>query len=273
MSGDGLLLFEVALALLLIGAAGGFLSGLLGVGGGIIYVPSLFFALTLLQAGGDHVMHIAVGSSLAIVTLTVATSSRAHYKKGGVDMSIIRQWGPFILAGVLAGSAVAGAVDGRVLQQVFAVITMAVAMYMAFGRESMDGAGARWLTLSIQRFFCALIGVAAALTGMGGAILTVPMMSATGVSMHRASGTGAAMGLLVAIPGMIGYVVTGWGQADLPPFSMGYVNLAVVAFLMPLSILMAPVGVAVAHRTDRVILRRIFAGVVFVVSVRMFMSI
>lgn len=258
--------------LLLIGAVAGFLSGLLGVGGGIVIVPSLFFTLSLAGIGGEHAMHVTVGTSLCVIVATVLTSSRAHHKRGAVDAGLLKSWGPFLALGVGSGALVAGGIDGKFLKVAFALVTLFMSGYMAFGGEVT--ARPKFLGAGVQRLLVTLIGGVAAMTGMGGAVLTIPLMTAVGVPMHRAVGTGAALGVLVAATGAAGYIVAGLGHAaELPPFSLGYVNLLAAACIMPGAMLMAPYGVKVSHRTDKKPLRRVFALVMALVSIRMFMSI
>lgn len=261
--------------LLAIGALGGFLSGLLGVGGGIIFVPALFFSMTAMGTGPEQAMHLAVGTSLAVVFATGATSALAHHRRGAVDSGILKAWGAFIVGGVIAGSLFAASVDGRLLKEIFAVITFAISVYMALGSES-KGPGARVIAMNIQRGLCACIGMISSMIGVGGAILTVPMMSYIGLPMQRAVGTGAALGMLISLPGCLGYMLGGAAQAhaaELPPFSLGYVNGLAALMIIPSSILLAPVGVKSSHKLPRKTLRRVFAAVLMIVSIRMFMTL
>ncbi|HRJ67263.1 MAG TPA: sulfite exporter TauE/SafE family protein, partial [Alphaproteobacteria bacterium] len=265
---------ELILLLLAIGCVGGFLSGLLGVGGGIIFVPALFFSLSSLGFSEDHAMHIAIGSSLAVVMATGSTSAFSHYKRGGVDMAILRGWGPAIVIGVVVGAMLASSVKSVVLKEIFAGMTMLIAVYMAFSKDKAEPKPMRFLTEKVQKGIAALVGVISAMLGVGGAILTVPLMTCVGLPMPRAVGTGAALGVAVAVPGVISYMVSGMLVSDtLPPWSIGYVNLLTVAMIIPSSMLLAPVGVRLSHNMPRAMLRRVFAVVLVIVSVRMFMSL
>ncbi len=275
MSPDsGLSILHLVLLLLAIGGAGGFLSGLLGVGGGILFVPALFFAMTALGFDGQHAMHIAVATSLLIVLATGATSAIAHYRRGGVEMVRVRAWGPYILAGVVAGALFASNIDGAVLKRVFAVITLLISVYMAFGRERSSSDAVAFLTPKIQHILCIGIGMVSSMIGVGGAILTVPMMSYCGMTMQKAIGTGAALGVVISLPGTLGYMVGGMLHdiAGLPPYSIGYVNFIAAGMIVPTAMLLAPVGVKISHAMPRLMLRRVFAVVLVIVSARMFMS-
>ncbi len=274
MPTDTMLIVELVLLLMAIGAAGGFLSGLLGVGGGILFVPALFFAFNSLGFGGSEIMHLAVGTSLAIVFATGSSSAIAHFKRGSVDMDRVRAWGPFIVVGVVAGSFFAAMIDGDVLKRIFSVITLLIAIYMALGRDKIAGEAVKEIALRVQRAICAFIGGVAAMIGIGGAIMTIPLMSYLGMPIQRAIGTGAALGILISLPGTMGYIVTGLAhEAQLPPYSIGYISLPAILMIIPTSILMAPIGVKAAHTLPKTMLRRIFAVILIIVSLRMFMSL
>jgi len=265
---------ELIMLLLAIGCVGGFLSGLLGVGGGIIFVPALFFSLTSLGFSADHAMHVAVGSSLAVVLATGSTSAFGHYRRGAVDLTIVKAWGVPMVFGVIMGAMVASSVKSVVLKEIFAGMTLCIAFYMIFARERTEAKPLRFLTMTVQKGICGLIGLVSAMVGMGGAILTVPMMNYVGLPIQRAVGTGATLGIAVALPGIVTYMVTGmlYGE-NLPPWSIGYVNLLTVAMILPSSMLLAPLGVKVSHNMPRRMLRRVFAIVLLIVSIRMFLSL
>lgn len=265
---------EVILLLLTIGCAGGFLSGLLGVGGGILFVPALYFAMSALGMDSQHAMHLAVGTSLAVVFATGSISALGHHRRGAVDVTIMRSWGMFIVTGVVIGSVFATAVNGEVLKRIFASVTFILSFYMAFGKERPKEKPGQYLTEKIQHGICVGIGMVSSMIGVGGAILTVPMMSYIGTPMTRATGTGAALGLLISLPGTIGYMLAGLPHLqELPPYSVGYVNFATLIFIIPASMLMAPIGVRTSHTLPHAMLRRVFAAVMLIVSVRMFMTL
>ena len=260
--------------LFLVGGAGGFLSGLLGVGGGIVFVPVLFFSLPALGVADEYLMQVAVASSLALVIVTTFTSAHGHYRRGAVDMGVLKSWGPFLVVGVVAGALVGGIVGGSLLKIVFACVTLGVAVYMARGGADTPDVPVLPLHENLRRGLCAMIGAAAAMTGMGGAVMSVPLMRYTGVPMQKAIGTGAALGVMAAVPGMLGYIVTGLAHRDvLPPASLGFVNVMAVAVMIPAALLLTPIGVRVSHVTNKILLRRIFAVVLAAVSVRMFLSL
>jgi uncharacterized membrane protein YfcA len=265
---------ELVLLMLAIGCIGGFLSGLLGVGGGIIFVPALFFCFKATGVAEAYIMHVAVGTSLAVVFATGSTSAYHHYQHKSVDMEIVRSWGPFIVLGVLIGALFASSVEGRTLKEIFAGLALVISFYMAAAPEKPETGHGHKIPLYLQRGFCAVIGMLSSMIGIGGAILNIPMMSYNGVPMQRAVGTGAVLGIAVALPGMIGYMISGFPHMpELPPLSLGYVNLIALATIIPTSILLAPAGVKASHRLPRPVLRRIFAVVLALVALRMFMAL
>lgn len=265
---------HLVLLLIAIGGAGGFLSGLLGVGGGILFVPALFFAMKAVGFDAQYAMHLAVATSLAIVFATGATSAVAHYRRGSVDIARVRDWAPYILIGVAVGALFASSVNGDILKRIFAGITLLISIYMAFGREKTSGDPAPLLTPKVQHVLCALIGIVSSMIGVGGAILTVPMMSYSGMTMQKAVGTGAALGVVISLPGTLGFMAGGLLHdiQGLPPYSVGYVNFLAAGMIVPTAMLMAPVGVKISHAMPRLMLRRVFAAVLIIVSIRMFMS-
>lgn len=265
-------MLPLAVALLTAGAAGGLLAGLLGVGGGIVIVPVLFHLFTSLGIDESVRMHVAVGTSLATIIATSATSTRSHFRKGAVDTGLLRSWGPAIFVGVLAGTALAGIVRGPLLTAVFAVVGLMVSLHMAFGR-------AHWrlaegLPTGLPRLSLAGgIGTISAMMGIGGGTLSVPILTLFGYPMHRAVGSAAAIGFLIGVPGTIGFIATGWDVAGRPPFSLGYVNLLGLALILPTSMALAPFGARLAHRLDTRNLRRAFAVFLALTALRMAHSV
>lgn len=251
-----------------IGALAGFLSGLMGIGGGIVLVPGLFYSMSALGYDPAHLMHMAVGTSLAIMAPTGFTSARSHWKKGAVDLALVRKMGVGILLGVGAGTALANYFSGEGLRAFFAIALMALAGIMAINptRFSIrDGVpGQPWAGLA-----AAVIGLVSTLMGIGGASMNVPFMSLCKVPMHKAVGTAAAQGLFISIPGLIGFIAIGWHINGLPAFSLGYVNLVAWAIIIPFSILMAPQGARVAHKLHVEHLRQVFAVLLVVIAGRM----
>lgn len=261
---------EIAPLLLALGVAGalaGLIAGLLGVGGGIVIVPVLYSLLPL--AGVDEAvrMHLSVGTSLATIIATSIVSARSHARRGAVDLMLLRSLLPGLVLGVIAGVVVGGALSGDALTAVFAVVALVVAFYMAFIRGETVGEhlpGRPWRDL-----IGAGIGAVSVMMGIGGGTLSVPTFSLFGVPIHRAVGTAAAIGLIIAIPGTVGFALAGWGVAGLPPASLGYVNVLGFLLVAPMSTLIAPLGARIAHALPQRWLSRAFALFLAATGVRM----
>lgn len=255
--------------LLTVGAVSGVAAGLLGVGGGIIIVPVLYHLFTQLGVDEAVRMHLAVGTSLTTIIATSTTSIRAHARRDAVDIKLLKSWGPTIFVGVLAGTAIAGFVRGAALTAIFAVMATIVAVYMAFGRPHWRIAD--HLPAGILRHgIAAFIGAVSAMMGIGGGTLSVPTLTLFGYPIHKAVGTAAAIGLIIGIPGTIGFVLAGWDVPNRPAWSLGYVNLLGVAALLPTSMLLAPVGARLAHSLDTRRLKQVFAAFLGLTALRMF---
>jgi len=255
-------------AMLAAGVAAGFIAGLLGVGGGLVVVPAVFHALAFVPGDPALHMHMAVGTSLATIVPTGLRSARAHHARGAVDAPLLWRWGPAVLVGVALGSALAGLVAGTVLSGIFGVVAVAAAIYMAaFGQSAR--LAERLPREPARSALGAGIGAISAMMGIGGGTLSVPTLSLCGYPIRRAVGTAAAIGLIIAVPGSLGFVIAGWDVPGRPALSLGYVNLVALAAITPSTVVMAPLGARVAHAIPRRALRVVFAGFLLLVGTRM----
>ncbi|MDJ0928509.1 MAG: sulfite exporter TauE/SafE family protein [Gammaproteobacteria bacterium] len=250
------------------GVLAGILAGLLGVGGGIVIVPMLYYLFSYLEIDETVRMHLAVGTSLATIIVTSIRSVRAHQSRGSFDRAIFRRWTPGLVAGVLLGTWIATLSSFDILVIVFACVALAVAAQMGFGQEK-EPASHGTLTGALAWPITLVIGGLSAMMGIGGGAMSVPAMSWFGVPIHRAVGTSAGFGLVIAIPGTLGFIVGGWGQPALPPGSLGYVNLIGFALIVPATILTAPVGARLAHALNPAPLRRAFALFLGITALKM----
>lgn len=254
-------------ALLLTGAVAGILAGLLGVGGGIVIVPVLYHLFTLLGIDPEVRMHLAVGTSLAAIVPTSIISARAHYRRGGLRPDLLKPLIPGTLVGVLIGSLLSGYLSGQVLAAIFAVVALLVALNMTLERslDLRDGLPGTAGTSLLGVF----IGSLSTLMGIGGGTLSVPILNACRTAMHIAVGTGAALGVVISLPGALAYLVNGLDATNLPPASLGYVNLLGLALIVPVTMLTAPWGARIAHAINANLLRRLFALFLALTAVRM----
>lgn len=256
-------------AMLITGGVGGILAGLLGIGGGIVIVPVLEAALAYLGVDGAIRMHVAVATSLATIIPTSIASSRAHHARGAVDLDLVRRWAIFVLLGALAGTIIAARVHGDVLSIVFAVVALVVALKMVLplqGRTLAHDVP----TGPVVPLIPAGIGAISSMMGIGGGTLSVAVLTLFNQPIHRAVGTAALFGLVISLPATVGFMIAGFGDARLPPGSVGYVNLVGFAVISPATFLAAPLGAAIAHRLSRRRLGLLFGLFLLTVAVRMF---
>lgn len=256
------------LGLMVTGVASGIAAGLLGIGGGAIIVPALGNALLLLGYDPDVVQHVAVATSLAIIIPTGIMSARAHYKRGALDLNVLRLWTPFILAGTFVGGLMAGMFSGDVLRIVFAVMAFMIAANIIFAFQTRLMGHLHGSSMT-HRISATVVGYISSLMGIGGGSLTVPTLVAFGATMHAAVGTSAAVGVAIALSGTLGFVISGWGASGLPPLSLGYVNLVALVLVAVLATVFAPVGAALAHRLDQKTLKYVFAAFLVAVGLNM----
>lgn len=249
----GLLLASLVAA----GLFAGLIGGLFGVGGGTVLVPVLFGLFSLTNPGSESTLHVAVGTSLSTIIATSLRSVAAHRSKGAVDEQVLAGFIPWVASGAVLGSVLAGFADRSVLGVVYGVLAALIGLYYA-----LVSASVRLLADvpvgPVRAGTGTLIGAASAMMGIGGGAFGSTMMTLAGRPIHQAVATAAGFGVAIAIPATLGFILAGWGQSDLPPMSLGYVNVPGALLLAGLTALSAPWGAALAHRLDRTMLRRLF---------------
>jgi uncharacterized membrane protein YfcA len=262
-------LIALAAAMAATGIVGGILAGLLGVGGGIVIVPVLAAAFQFLGIADGVIMHCAVATSLASIILTALSSARAHRAKGAVDAGIIRLWTVPLGTGAIAGVALAAAIETGGMRLVFGAIAILIAVIIVATPDDLT------LRSGLPRGPAGLlppfsIGALSALIGIGGGVMSVPFLSACAVPVRTAVGTSSVFGLIIALPAAVTFIYAGWDNPDLPPVSLGYVNLIGLALLTPFSVLAAPWGARIAHAIPPRSLRFLFAVFLIVAAANMF---
>ena len=262
----------LALALVTAGAVAGVLAGLFGIGGGAILVPVLYQFLTMLGVSEAVSMHLSVGTSLGIIVPTSIRSFLSHSARGAVDMELLKSWLIPVPLGVMLGSLVAAYVSAGMLKAIFAVIATAVALRLLLGKDSWR-LGKDIPGHPVRGLVGIVIGLLSTLMGIGGGVMNNTFMTLFGRPIHQAVATSSGTGVLISIPGVIGFALAGWGAADLPPFSVGYVNLMGVLLVIPVTILVAPLGVALAHNMSRQKLELAFGIFLMLVAARFLISL
>jgi uncharacterized membrane protein YfcA len=254
--------------LLATGVVSGIAAGLLGIGGGAVIVPALSNALLLMGYDSEIVQHVAVGTSLAIIIPTGIMSARSHHKRGSVDMNVFKLWVPFIVVGTFVGGLMAGLFSANMLRIVFAVMAFLIAANIIFGLQT-KVMGHLKGSSPTHRISAFVVGYISSLMGIGGGSLTVPTLVAFGDTMHKAVGTSAAIGVAIALSGTAGFLISGWGVPNLPPLSIGYINIVALVLVGVLAAVFAPMGAALAHKLDQKTLKRVFAVFLVLVGLNM----
>ena len=264
---DLAVLGPVIAALVVAGGAIGLLAGMFGVGGGAISVPVFFELFRVLDYPEEVRMPLAVGTSLAVIIPTSLNSARGHWLKGTVDMGLLKLWAVPVVLGVLAGSVIARHADPVVFQLVFILVAVVNAAKLLLGgagwrlREGLPGRGA-------MRVYGGVIGVLSALMGIGGGAITNLVLTLHGVDIRRAISTAAGVGVLIALPGTVGYVAAGWGKPGLPADALGYVSLLTFALTIPTTLLTTRLGVRLAHSLPKRVLETAFGLFLLTVCAR-----
>jgi len=262
----------LALAQSASGAVAGLLAGLFGIGGGAIIVPVMYQFLGVLGIDEAVRMHISVGTSLGIILPTSLRSFQAHYRRGVVDMALLKSWLIPMPAGVIAATFVASMISGAQLRGIFAAIAVLIGLRLIFNRESWRLRGE--LPGGIISAVCgALIGFFSTLMGVGGGVMATTFMTLYGRPMLQAVATAAGTGAMIAVPGVIGYAWAGWGEPGLPPFSIGYVNVIGIFLVIPITIYVAPIGVRIAHVLSKRQLEISFGIFMLLVALRFVLSL
>lgn len=254
-------------AYLALGAFVGFFSGLLGIGGGSAAVPVLAFVFAAKGFAPDHVVHLALGTGITTMLFSSVSSVRSHHLRNAVRWSVLRTMAPGLLIGTFGGALLAGRLDVRLLSIAFTVLIFYFAVQML--RTQTATPTHRLPGTALMSGFGAFIGFISSLSATGGASLVVPFLVKRNVAIHEAIGTAAAVGWPIAAAGALGYVIGGLHTPGLPQYSVGYIYLPALAGVVVASVLMAPLGAAVAHRTPGRTLKKVFAIVLFALATTM----
>ena len=253
-------------------AVAGFMAGLLGVGGGIIIVPALYYAFTVLDFELVTRMHLAVGTSLAIIIPTSIISTKTHMEYDAVDFKMVKSFGLFILIGVVLGTFLAVNLKTPTLVLFFSIFAFMVGLFFIFLREKLVE-NPKTISDIIKNISGIVIGFISIPLGIGGGSLMVPFMRTFGYDIRKSIGTAAAVGFLIAISGTITMIIGGKIINNInTPFSVGYINLLGFAVFVPVTIIMARLGAKAVYKINKKLLSKIFGIFLLIVSVRSFIE-
>jgi len=254
----------------LLGSLAGFLAGLLGIGGGVILVPLFIWAFKVSGFHPDIIVHLAFGTSLAIIIPTALSSTFGHRKRGNVNWHHVVFLAAGGTIGAFVGATVASVIDGDWLKSLFGLMQIVVALQLTLFHPRLpperDSEVPSWQLISVG--FAG--GAFSAFFGVGGGVVAVPLMIVLlQLPIHLAVGNSSALIVVSAVSGATAYLLYGWGDMNLPAFSYGYINILVAAIVAPFTIILARIGVRVAGRTSHDKLIRVFAIMLILVGLKM----
>ena len=265
-------LINLLLVLSIAAAVAGFMAGLLGVGGGIIMVPALYYAFTVLDFDIVTRMHLSVGTSLAIIIPTSIISTKTHMEYDAVDFKMVKSFGIFILLGVIAGTFLAVNLKTPALVLFFSIFSFIVGLFFIFVRKKLIE-NKKKISDLVKNISGVVIGFISVPLGIGGGSLMVPFMRTFGYDIRKSIGTAAAVGFLIAASGTITMIVGGKIIDNInTPFSIGYINLLGFIVFVPVTMIMARIGAKAVYRINKKLLSKIFGTFLILVSIRSFIE-
>jgi len=244
----------------------GFFAGFFGIGGGIITVPCLFYIFGAIGIDKSFVMHLAVGTSFAIIVPTAMMSVFTHYKHKAVDFGVLKTYGIFVVIGVVIGSFFAASMETKSLVLFFSIIIYLLAINLIFLKDKTK------IKLKFNLFqrtvLGFIVGFVSSLMGIGGAIMNVPILKFVGYSINKAIGSAASIGFLIAVFGCLGFLISGIFIKTNIPLSIGFINVPAFLIFIPITILMAKVGATAVHKIKREIIAKLFGLFLIIIASR-----
>ena len=247
----------------------GFSAGLFGIGGGLISVPVLYYIFGALGLSNDYLMHLAVGTSFAIIVPTSVSSVLAHHKFKAVDFNIVKTYGLYAILGAILGTIFTSTLKTEQLILFFVIVTFFLGIYLIFLKEKKIESNLNFKT-HYKIFFGFISGFISAPMGIGGAIMNVPVLKFFGFSINRAIGSAAAVGFLIATTASIGFLITGNYKEINAPLSIGFINIPAFLIFVPITIFMAKFGARTVHKIDKKLITKLFGIFNLLVSTRLF---
>ena len=263
---------NLLLVLSIAASVAGFMAGLLGVGGGIIMVPALYYAFTVLDFDIATRMHISVGTSLAIIVPTSIISAKTHMEHNAVDVNLVKSFGIFIVLGVIGGTFLAVNLRTSDFILFFSIMAFIVGLFFIFFRDKFLE-NPKKIKDSIKNISGVAVGFISVLLGIGGGSLMVPFMRTFGYDIRKSIGTASAIGILIAISGTITMITGGEIINNIStPYTIGYINLFGFIVFVPVTMLMARIGAKAVYKIDKKLLSKIFGTFLVFVSIRSFIE-
>jgi len=244
----------------------GFFAGFFGIGGGIITVPCLFYIFGAVGIDKSFIMHLAVGTSFAIIIPTAIMSVFTHYKHQAVDFGVIKTYGIFVVIGVIIGSFFAASMETKSLVLFFSIIIYLLAINLIFLK---DKTKIKLKFTLLQRTVLGfIVGFVSSLMGIGGAIMNVPILKFVGYTINKAIGSAASIGFLISVFGFLGFLVSGILVETDIPLSVGFINIPAFLIFIPITVMMAKVGASTVHKIKREIIAKLFGFFLIIIASR-----
>ena len=245
----------------------GFVAGLFGIGGGLITVPFLFYIFNSLSIDQTYVMHLAVGTSFAIIIPTSTVSVLTHHKFKVVDFDIVKSYGVFVVLGVIFGTLFAATLKTKTLVLFFAIVIFLLSIYLLLLKEKEKNVSLK-IKLHLKVILGFFVGFISAPMGIGGAVMNVPILKFFGYSINRAIGSAAAIGFLIALFGALGFLITGSYLKTNIPLSIGFVNIPAFLIFIPITTFMARIGARTVHSINKNKISKYFGIFLFIIAVK-----
>ena len=245
----------------------GFVAGLFGIGGGLITVPFLYYIFGQLGIDQKYIMHLAVGTSFAIIIPTSMVSVLTHHKFNAVDFNIVKSYGIFVIIGVIIGTIFAASLKTKSLILFFSIIILLLGIYLLLLKEKEKDLIID-IKLHLKILLGLLVGFISAPMGIGGAIMNVPILKFFGYSINKAIGSAAAIGFLIALFGATGFLISGSYLKTNLPLSFGFLNIPAFLIFIPITTLMARVGAKTVHKIDKNKISKFFGLFLLVIATK-----
>ena len=244
----------------------GFFAGFFGIGGGIITVPCLFYIFDSIGIDKSFIMHLAVGTSFAIIIPTAIMSVYTHYRHKAVDFTILKTYGIFVVAGVIVGASFAASMETRSLVLFFSIIMYLLALNLLFLKnENKINLSFNLLQRTTLGFS---VGFVSSLMGIGGAIMNVPILKFVGFTINKAIGTAASIGFLISVFGTLGFLISGIIVKTNAILSIGFINIPAFLIFIPITILMAKIGATMVHKIKKELITKLFGVFLIIIASR-----
>jgi uncharacterized membrane protein YfcA len=247
----------------------GFVAGLFGIGGGLITVPFLYYIFGSLGIEHEYTMHLAVGTSFAIIIPTAAVSAITHQKFKAVDFDIVKSYGIFVIFGVIIGTIFAASLKTKSLVLFFSIIIFLLGIYLFFLKEEEKNVISK-IKLHLKIILGFIVGFISAPMGIGGAVMNVPILKFFGYPINKAIGSSSAIGFFIALFGAFGFAITGsYLKIDLP-LSLGFLNIPAFLIFIPITTFMARIGASTVHKIDKNKISKFFGIFLLIIAVKFF---